>query len=463
MLNRLLILCFLMVFASCDNETSVSFIDVERLEQPIIIKNVSIFNGRDSIILTNQIVRIENGNIVSIDTVGFIDTSGCVIIDGQHKFLMPGLIDSHVHLSGSGAVPWQNVKADIPYNLMAYLYCGITTIYDLGGLSSQMNKISTQIEKGELVGPDLYHTHIPITVKNSHPIPLTREMLWWPLSAMINKMAPTVTSDTDLDEFIDEYSKNDIDFVKIAHDQIPEGSPEMSVALMGGLIKSAHQAGYSAFVHTGSPENALSAAKEGADALAHCIWRGELTDEMADSIVKQNVPLMTTLSGFFNVNAIYEQSFEPSELDQLLVPTCVIHPVAGLNSSDLTKSPVMHSFFEDVHNYTHLLKSNFLKLYRRNITFLVGTDSSLPGTYAGSTYYQELLILKEWGISHFEILRAATYYPAKLMEKSPSFGWINDGNKAHLLLLNDNPLENLEAVFSPELIIKDDLLIRRIE
>jgi imidazolonepropionase-like amidohydrolase len=68
--------------------------------------------------------------------------------------------------------------------------------------------------------------------------------------------------------------------------------------------------------------------------------------------------------------------------------------------------------------------------HERNVPILMGTDSSLPGTYAGSTFLQEIDTFKEYGLSNFEIFTGATYLSSKLFLKNPDFGTVEQRKKS---------------------------------
>ena len=107
-------------------------------QKPILITNVSIFNGKDHKLSYNQDVFIKNGIIQSISQANKTTYQEAQkIIEGKGKFLIPGLIDAHVHIASNGSPPWDVVKPDPVFNLNAYLYAGITTVYDLGGLANK--------------------------------------------------------------------------------------------------------------------------------------------------------------------------------------------------------------------------------------------------------------------------------------------------------------------------------------
>ncbi|WP_291101339.1 MULTISPECIES: amidohydrolase family protein [unclassified Flavobacterium] len=431
---------------------------------PILITEVNIFNGKDSTLILNKDVVIENG-FIKVITNHFIPikNKSYKIINGKGKTLMPGLIDAHVHLSGSGSVPWKNVKANEKYNLSAYLYAGITTVYDMGGTASSMEKLSEKVEKGTLLGPTIYHAHIPITIKNSHPIPLSKEILGWPLKLFVGIITPTIKNTGEAKKIIEKYTNKKVDYVKIICDQIPPDSPEMPFPLLKALIDESHKKGYKVFVHMGSPEDAVNAVKAGADVLAHGIWRGKLTPEQADVIANSKVPVIYTLAAFQNVNSINKGEYIPNKYDTLLVPKIILDPVTKWNGLDIKNQPVMSAFFNDVTNKSPYWLDNFKLLHNRNVTIVLGTDSLLPGTYAGSTFLQEIDVLKEYGMTNFEILTGSTYLSSKLFLQNPDFGSVEVGKKANLLLINGNPLVNLKLVKTPETILMNGTIILKIK
>ena len=446
----------------CSSEYSKKLIIPTPNRVSWIITNVDVFNGKDNKIIKGQDVIIEHGKILNMmNHQATRDFTNYTEIKGKGKTLMPGMIDSHVHLSGSGSVPWESVSADEAYNLSAYLYVGVTTVYDLGGLAGDLEKLSNKVVSNEITGPSIYHTHIPITVKDGHPIPLTKEILPWPLKSMVNAISPTIDDPSEATDLIADYTNKEVDYVKVIYDQIPPGVPEMRYDQLEAIVKASHKKGYKVFVHIGSPQNAIDAAKAGADVLAHGVWRGELTSAQADTIASYNIPLIYTLTAFQNVNQISEGHFQPNNLDTTLVPQKVLNPVTSKHGLDVKQKPAMYGFFTDVHSHSEYMIPNFNLLRERGVTLIVGTDSSLPGTYAGATFIQEIFELSKNGVSNFDILTGATYLASKLFLDNPDFGMVKVGQTADLLLLDQNPLVNLKALNTPNTIILKGQIIKR--
>lgn len=454
-----------LLLSGCGSLRYAPVLDMADSASPVLIRNVSIFDGtskdlqsgRDVLLAEGKIQRIGEG--LGTDDLG--KYSDARVVDGSGKTLMPGLIDAHVHLTGSGSVPWANKKANVEHNLQAYLYTGITTVYDLGGIGKKLEKLATKVESGKLPGPTVYHAHIPITVRNSHPIPLTQELMPWPLSGMVNGLVPTVDDPSKADALVRKYAQQNIDYVKAIVDEIPPGSPFMSTDQLKAIADAAHAKGYKVFVHIGSPQNTLDAIEAGADILAHGVWRGELSTDQAAQLAATNIPVISTIAGFVNVDAINRGQFEPRAADEKLVSGEVLDPVTGPNGRDVQKEEAMGAFFGDVTARHPHLRPNFERMIEAGVVLIVGTDSNLPGTYAGATYLQELQLLSEAGMSNFDILAGATSRAAGLFLDQPGFGTVAEGQTADLLLLDGNPLTDLAVLKAPAMILKAGREVKR--
>lgn len=461
-IRLLFALFFAFVLVGCKGLDYAPVVKTDGGATSILIRQVTIFNGRDDNLFSGMDVLVEDGHISKISP-SISEKGVAKVIDGSGKTLMPGLIDAHVHLSGSGAAPWADYPADKAHNLQAYLYTGITTVYDLGGISKQIEKLANKVDGGELLGPTIFHTHVPITVKNSHPIPLTKELIGFPMRALVNSFIPTVESPEKAADLIKKYTRQEIDFVKAIMDEIPPGSPQMSREELAALVEASHAKGYKVFVHIGSPQNAVDAVDAGADVLAHGVWRGELTPEQAQHIANSGVPMIYTLSGFTNVEAIQKGAYQPGPEEEKLVSPLVIDPVVGDQGREGSSDEALQSFFEDVvHNSPHTVPN--LKLLRNaGVQVIVGTDSNLPGTYAGASYIQEMRLLHEGGMTNFEVLTGATYLASRLFLDQPDFGLVDEGFKADLLLVDGNPLVDLDVIKTPSLILKNGVVVDRLD
>ena len=427
--------------------------------EDLMIRDVDIFNGLDSVLIQNMDVCIKEGKIFSIEKHSASKIWEMKVVDGSGKVLMPGLIDSHVHLGSSGAAPWGQVVANPEYNLEAYLYAGITTVYELGGIAPATNKLQKKLERGQIIGPRVFNTHVPISTKGAHPIPLGKEAAPFPLSIMIQALVPTISAPEEADRLIAKYSKKDIDYVKVVCDQLPSGTKQIRFDCLEALISASHKRGLKVFVHVGSAQNALDAIRAGADVLAHGIYRSEVTEEQAVIISESKVPVIYTLAGFEHTYQISEGNYTPSEMDEKLVPKEVIGPISGAQGKRMEEYDLMKAFALDIKLNRGYWKTNLQRLRKAGARIVVGTDSALPGTYPGSTYIRELQLLSDAGLSNYQILKGATSENATLFLESPEFGTVEANKTADLLLLESSPLEDISVLEAPVLIIQQGRLI----
>ncbi len=235
----------------------------------------------------------------------------------------------------------------------------------------------------------------------------------------------------------------------------------MQSDLLRALIEEAHKSGFKVFVHVGSSKNAISAIKAGADVLAHGIYRSYLSDIDAKYIAQSKVPIIYTISGFENAFRFSEGTFKGSKWDSLLIPKEILEPMSQRRDEQINEIDLMRRIGEDIRKSRPFWSENIAKLRKYGARIVVGTDSTLPGTYPGSSYFQEIQLLNEYGLSNLEILRGATSYNAQLFLKAPDFGTIEEGKRADILLLSANPLLYLETIENPEKIIAGGRIIER--
>jgi len=128
-----------------------SYLKTKNMEAPMsneyLIKNVNVIPMTKDTVLANKMVHIKAGKIYNVDDM--IEEQGLEIIDGQAKFLSPGLIDMHVHV-------WDR------FELGLYLANGVTAVRNLWGVPLHL-RIKNEIANDELVGPMFYTSSPKLT------------------------------------------------------------------------------------------------------------------------------------------------------------------------------------------------------------------------------------------------------------------------------------------------------------
>lgn len=419
---------------------SILISTIANAQNQILITNVSIFNGRDEILLKGNVL-IEGNLITKISSTAIPTnkSANVLIIDGKGKFLMPGLIDAHVHTMME-SIPLQlAIVSDIGFiNLVAanaarkQLMRGFTTVRDLGGASFSLKKA---IDAGLFDGPRIFPSGATISQTGGHgdfglPIDVPRDPST-PLSYM-EKTGMTIIAD-GADEVL-----------KRTREQLRQGASQIKLMAGGGVssnydpldvaqyseeefraaVLAAENWGTYVTVHAYTPR-AIQAAIRGG---VKCIDHGQMMDEAtAKMMAEKNVWL--SLQPFVEDGASPFAEGTPNRI----------------------KQKEMYGGTENAYALA--------KKYKIKTAF--GTDILFEPNNAPKQG-EKLALLARW-YSNLEILKMATADNAELLAMSGprnpypgKLGVIEEKAYADLILVDGNPLVDIKLVQDPE---KNFLLI----
>ncbi len=425
---------------------------VELAEAPsaLVVSDTAILDVVSGRRIQGQDVAVVDGEIVGIAPHGSdearaaIGSHGAVEfkeIDGAGATLLPGLIDMHAH-PGTSAVPHlDRFGPDPAYNLRAYLYCGVTTVADLGGLPSRSLKRRSQTASGELPGPTLYVAGPAVTAPGGHPVPVFDLVLpgwirWYVLPRYVREVGTEEEAVEAVDGIIDAGS----DFVKVIVDRIPNDAPRLDERVLDAAVARARARGLRSIAHIGTTQDALDAAQAGVAAWGHIIYRERLTDAQIDALAAFDIPIIPTIVLFHSMAMRGEES-PPTKLEREIATTRMLEPPPAPDDPFFVESTrFMRSHREDWYE-------NARRLHAAGVVILAGSDMQ-AGVFPGAGLHRELRHLESAGLSPIEVIRAATLHSARFLEASddPAFGLIAVGKRADLLLVDGDPLADLGAL-----------------
>ena len=279
---------------------------------------------------------------------------------------------------------------------------------------------------------------------DGHPGPLARAIVPWPVSSWyVSRTLREVASVDDAPRMVaEEVRRTRPDFVKVIYDDLPVGSPHLSVEELRAIVVAARRLGLPTYVHVASPQDAVEAVEAGAALLMHVPWDGLLTDEQA-KLIASRVPVVTT-------RRIW------SVIDDALKGTLALHPLEQaalpLAAGSFAAIPANYrvpgyspEYLAQLPSYDRLLGENLIKLRAAGARLVAGTDSGLPAMLHGPALHRELQALMALGIPAAEALRMATSVPARLYTPEIKTGVVRDGAVADLLLVEGDPLQDIAA------------------
>jgi imidazolonepropionase-like amidohydrolase len=440
----------------------------------IYITNVSVLDVEKMKVLPAQTVVIDKDRISSVGPVKKITVpAGAQVIDGTGKFLMPGMVDAHVHFFQSGGLYTRpdglDLRKYMPYEkeiewthrnmedfLRRYTKSGITTVVDVGSTLSYLRQRDTF--RNRPYAPAVYMTGPLLTT-------------WEPnVFKNLKNEEPFFEMKTEEDarKYVQQQLPYKPDFIKIWY--IVFGRNLDSAArklqpLVQAVIDEAHKNNLRVAVHATERITAQLAVESGCDYLVHGIDDEVVKDDFVQLLKKKNVVMCPTLVVGHNYAEVYGQQYQISYTDFTTAnPTTLgslydLRHLADSNSVNAIKNAVRNrSRMQQLSD--SILYVNTKKLADAGVTIAAGTDAGNVGTLHASSYFEELQAMKAAGLSNWQILQSGTIQGARSVGKEKEFGSIAAGKLADLLLLNANPLDSLVNLQKIALVINKGTLLK---
>ena len=373
---------------------------------PILFEHVRVFDGVTVIPSTN--VLVQDGLIRDIGPE--VQEPSAQIVDGAGKTLLPGLIDSHVHVHGAET-------------LEQAMIFGVTSELDMMMDPRMMVRLKHSETRSMA---DFWSAGTLATAPGGHGTEYGMEI-------------PTITDAKKAQAWVDDRIAEGSDYIKLVYDDASEyggrrNRPTLSKQLMKAIIEAAHNRGKLAVVHIGSEWQADDAINAGADGLAH-LFIGSSCDRNFGALVAAHhafvIPTMTVLYSICGPSASRRHLIFDPNLEPFLTPA---------NTERLRETFPSASRGLSCAGAVKAIK----ELKAAEVPILAGTDAPNPGTTYGASLHEELELLVESGLTPTEALAAATSAPARAFHLTDR-GQIARGLRADLLLVNGNPDENILA------------------
>jgi len=428
------------------------------------ITNVTIADVEKQKLIPNQTVVITNDLISNIQPSNKIKIpANANVIDGKGKFLFPGLVDAHIHFFQNGGLYSRpdaiDFRKDMPYNkeielshntmedkLRRYLQNGITTVIDVGATYSFLKKRKEFAAKN--YAPTVYMTGPLATTYEPSVYENLKEDEPFNLVKTVEDGIKMVQNQLPLNP----------DFIKIwyitARDKDGiEASARKNLPIIKAIIDEAHKNKLKVAVHATERITAQLAVENGCDFLVHSIDDELLKDDFVQLLKKNKTILCPTLivhDGYVNTFGQKIQftnhdllKSDPYQLGSLLD---LKHLSDTLRINSYKKSVNSEAYLADAAKENATCLQNLKKLSDAGVIIATGTDAGNIGTLHASSYLAELQRMKESGMNTWQIIEASTINGAKVLSKENEFGTITIGKKANLILLDKNPIENLDNI-----------------
>lgn len=413
----------------------------------IAIINTNVLSETSDTFLPNRTIIFNQKEVLSV-SLDSISDNEIQIIDGTGKFVIPGLIDSHIHLFQS-----RN-------DLILYLSNGITTIREMMGSKSHI-EWKEEIEKGQL-GPRMIVTTNKLQSYNR----IQGAFMSW-AQGHIN-----VTHSKNLADQLTKLEQDGYDAIKLGSNlskedylKIQDASDSIDIPIVGHIpysidLKDVWNSNQKEIAHIEefvkpilSEFEKLSVKDESIEILDYVKKK---SDQIANKIKENEIAVVSTLLLMeslpcqkFNLDSILSETkleyVNPGILEGTVMTSRALGWLPKVNlyrlNDGLSKNEIKEEkeYWEKYVTTHHILLKSLIE---NEVDILCGTDANIPVIVPGFSLHDELSLLVKLGMEPKNALRSATYIPAKWLDLN--VGKISPNFEADMIVLDKNPLENIE-------------------
>ncbi|QUH21228.1 amidohydrolase family protein [Alkaliphilus sp. B6464] len=356
----------------------------------VVFQNVNLIMMTRDKVLENQSVVIKDGLIAEIGEFQTVTIpEEAQIIEGEGKYLMPGLVDMHVH-------QWRYSGEEI-----LYLANGITSIQNMWGLPQDL-EMRAAINDRRFLGPRIFTTG-PIM---DGPNPIWKDSVALETPEEARKAVISVQEDG-------------YDAVKV-YERLP-------VEVYEEIMKTAEEIGIRVVGHVPSEVGIRKALELGQNSIEHLSgYSLENIENEAEMTVGNNVWNTPTLA----IIHILKMENEIEGLEY-------INPEVTRAWRHMKR---IGRYAFDLEKRQYIVRT----IHEKGGKLLAGTDANNPFVVPGFSLHSELEYLAGAGLTPYEVLKTATYNSAEFLGQLDKFGTVEEGKEADLILLSKNPLEDIK-------------------
>jgi imidazolonepropionase-like amidohydrolase len=380
----------------------------------IVYKGFNLIDGTGKEPVKDSYMMVEGEKIIKIGKVSDLsENSNFKTIDLSGKFVMPGLINSHVHITmepvgnsfaiidseSDAMTSLRGVK-----NLKKTLELGTTYFRDLGGPVGIDLDLRNAVNKKFIEGPEFLAAGKVICMTGGHGWMTGRE----------------ADGPVETRKAAREQLKAGADVIKVMAtggvmtEGVEPGSPQFTIEEMASAIEEAHKAGKKTATHAQGTTGIKNAIKAGIDSIEHGFY---LDDEIFEMMKEKGVFLVATL----------------------VAPYFIVE-----NGKDGT---IPEYAVKKATDAMEAHQESFKKAYKAGVKIAMGTDSGTPYNHHGSAPH-EIKLMIECGMNPMDALVASTKGSAECLGITDKYGTIEKNKFADFLVLDSNPLDNIDTLFN---------------
>ena len=430
----------------------------------------TVINPADGKIMPNATIVI-NGDKIERVSMGKqnADLLGRQI-DCVGKFMIPGLIDTHVHFFQSAdlftrpdAADFNNIrpykdevawiKSHLEDDFARYIRCGITSVVDVGGPM----------------------WNFEVRQKANATAKAPRVAVAGPLISSVSREKldlgdpPIVKIDTpeQAREFVRKLTDQKADLVKIWYIVDKDHPVDSFRPIVRATVEESHAHKTRVAVHATEVDTARAAVEEGADILVHSVYDKPVDDAFVKLLKDRHTILCPTLVVFERYGRTFSHQLNFTKEEQAwgnpeVIASLDVTKIPQDKLPDRVKGALADpsAAMDRINKVYEIALPNLKKLEDAGVTIAAGTDAGNIGTIHGPALFREFQLMKQAGLTNMQILQCATANAAKLFggETGAHIGKLEDGAFADLVILNSNPADDISHASDIDSVVKNGVV-----
>jgi len=433
------------------------------LQLPLAVKGATLLDGTGAAPVPNATIVIEHGRITAVGPADRVKIPrGVKVIDARGKWVIPGLVDAHVHYSQTGWFDGRPDAADVrgsyPYPAVvaslrdhperffkAYLCSGVTATFDVGGYPwtrSLMARSEHDPEAPHVVAVGALLSTIDFWLN----LPDQRQFVY-------------MASDSAVRAEVRSHAALGSAAIKVWY-IVPRSWTTEDSARMSRLVHlagaEADSVGLPLLVHATGLREAKDAIRAGARVLVHSVFDQPVDSEFI-ALAKEHhviyIPTLTVLEGYVN-------GYLNKGPDALPYPTTCVDSATKAKLAQGLPDSLRPTWAREPNPNPpgqFGLKTglaNLKAVQDAGITVAMGTDAGNPGTLHGPSVYREMELMQQAGLTPTQVLVDATRNGAMAMGREKEFGTLEVGKAGDLVVLDADPLQNTANLRRVDRVVK---------
>ncbi|UAK23280.1 amidohydrolase family protein [Sphingomonas nostoxanthinifaciens] len=401
------------------------------LAAPMLYSGFTLIDGSGAKPVANAAMLVDGDHIKWVGPAARAPkTAGATRVDLTGKYVMPGLIDLHIHIGTVQGLKQDEsffTPASVEKDLRTYAAFGVTSVQSMGTDKDSVLPIRDATRSGPQSMARIFTAGQGLVYKTGYGgVPGINHPVSTPAEAV---------------KEVDAQADKGVDYIKLWMDDELGGMPKMPYDISKAIIEEAHRKGKRALAHVFYLADAKMLVAQGIDGFVHTVRDKPVDAELIAAMkAKGTWQVAGTLSREAAVYAFAADN--PRTKDPFFRKAANPETIAGLESKEREQSVATSRIYPALPQIDKQAMANFLTIVRSGIPYGFGTDAGPPGRLPGYSEHWELEELVKAGLTPLQAINAATGRAGQWLRTNDR-GTIQPGKLADFVVLNADPTANI--------------------